>query len=82
MKKLFISHEQAKHICDKRQYGEATFPERVKLSIRIAWCRLTKAYSKKNNELTSTIKQADMSCLNQTEREKLQHQFEKELRKL
>jgi len=80
-KKLFISHEHAKHICDKRQYGEATFTESVALSIRVAWCRLTRAYSKKNNKLTSTIQDAKMNCLKQTERKKLEHQFEKELNK-
>tara|TARA_B110000967_G_scaffold190670_1_gene215588 strand:- start:813 stop:1067 length:255 start_codon:yes stop_codon:yes gene_type:complete len=80
-KKLFISHKQAKHICDKKQYGEATFLESVSLSIRISWCRLTKIYSKKNNKLTHTVQSAEMNCLNQFEREGIQQKFEQELNK-
>ena len=79
---IFISHEHAKHICDKRQSGEAKFSERVKLTIRLAWCKLTRIYSKKNSRLTSSIKEAEMNCLKDAERKKLEDQFEKELRKL
>lgn len=79
---VFISHEHAKHICDKMQYGEAKFSERIKLSIRLAWCKLTRTYSKKNSRLTSSIKEAEMNCLKDAERKKLEDQFEKELRKL
>ena len=78
----FKSHELAKHICDKMQYGEARFSERIKLSIRLAWCKFTRTYSKKNSRLTSSIKEAEMNCLKDAERKKLEDQFEKELRKL
>ncbi len=78
---LFISCEEAQHICDKRQYGEATGWERVKLGIRLSWCRITKAYSSKNNKLTDAINKAEVDCLNNDERSKLKTQFEKELAK-
>ena len=38
---LFISCEEAHHICDKNQYGEATAWERFKLGIRLSWCKIT-----------------------------------------
>ncbi|MDY2587440.1 hypothetical protein [Winogradskyella aquimaris] len=78
---LFISCEEAKHICDKSQYGESTFWERFKLSIRLSWCHVTKSYSSKNNKLTHSIKQAEVDCLKNDERNKLKQQFEKELAK-
>lgn len=78
---LFISCEEAQHICDKRQYGEATGWERVKLGIRLSWCRITKAYSSRNNKLTDAINRAEVDCLNNDERDKLKQEFEKELAK-
>lgn len=78
---LFISCEEAKHICDKTQYGEATGWERVKLSLRLTWCNITRAYSKKNNKLTNTLENANVNCLNKEEQHKIKEQFEKELAK-
>lgn len=78
---LFISCEEAKHICDKTQYGEATAWERVKLGLRLAWCNITRAYSKKNSKLTKAIKNANVRCLNKEEQKKIKQQFEKELSK-
>ncbi|WP_299097626.1 hypothetical protein [uncultured Winogradskyella sp.] len=78
---LFISCEEAKHICDKSQYGEATGWERIKLTIRLTWCRVTKAYSKKNSKLSDVIEHAEVDCLKKDERNKLKKQFEEELAK-
>ena len=79
--KIFISFEQAKHICDKNQYGESTFFERIKLSIRHSWCMLTRKYSKNNNQLTKIIDKSNVNFLMLNEREKLQQQFEEALSK-
>ncbi|WP_299115422.1 hypothetical protein [uncultured Winogradskyella sp.] len=78
---LFISCEEAHHICDKRQYGEATGWERVKLGIRLSWCRITRAYSNRNNKLTEVMQKAEVDCLKNDERDKLKKQFEEELAK-
>lgn len=78
---LFISCEEAKHICDKSQYGEATGWELIKLTIRLTWCRVTKAYSKKNSKLSDVIEHAEVDCLKKDERNKLKKQFEEELAK-
>ena len=78
---LFVSCEEAKHICDKKQYNEATGWERVKLGLRLSWCKFTQSYSKNNNKLTGVIEKSDIDCLSKEERHKLQQQFEKELTK-
>jgi len=78
---LFISCEEAHHICDKRQYGEATTWERIKLGIRLSWCKVTQAYTKRNNKLSAAIKKSEVDCLRDDERQKLQQQFEVELAK-
>ncbi|APY08956.1 hypothetical protein BWZ20_11910 [Winogradskyella sp. J14-2] len=78
---LFISCEEAKHICDKTQYGEATSWERIKLALRLSWCRVTRAYSNKNNKLTDAIEHLEIDCLKNDERHKIKQQFEEELTK-
>lgn len=76
---LFISCDEAKHICDKRQYNEASGWERVKLGLRLMWCNVTQSYSKNNNKLTKAIDKSNVHCLKNDERNRLQQQFEKEL---
>ena len=78
---LFISCDEAKHICDKTQYGEASGWERLKLGLRLSWCKFTKAYSKNNNKLSNVMKKGEVNCLKSNEREKLQKKFEQELTK-
>lgn len=78
---LFISCDEAKHICDKKQYGEASGWERVKLGLRLMWCQFTKSYSKDNNKLTEVLEKTEVNCLKNIERQKLQEQFNKELSK-
>ena len=78
---LFISCEEAHHICDKNQYGEATAWERFKLGIRLSWCKITRAYTKRNNKLTAAIKQSEADCLKPDEKNALQKVFEAELKK-
>lgn len=78
---LFVSCEEAKLICDKTQYNEATEWDRVKLSIRLSWCKFTKAYSKNNSKLTKIIEKAEVNCMKEDERENLDQQFKKELSK-
>lgn len=78
---LFINCDEAKHICDKVQYGEASGWERLKLSLRLCWCGITKSYSNKNNKLTEAMQNAEVECLKINERQKLQKQFDEELAK-
>jgi len=68
---LFISCEEAYHICDKAQYGEANFWERFKLTLRLCWCRITRAYTKKNKSLTKAIHDSQVEALTEIEREEL-----------
>jgi hypothetical protein len=78
---LFISCEEAKHICDKTQYNEATLLERFKLKLRLSWCHLTKSYLEQNSLLTESIHKAGIDCLNLSEKERLQKKFNAELAK-
>ena len=77
---LFISCEEAYHICDKSQYGESTLWEKIKLNIRYIWCRFTRAYIKQNHALTNAMKTSNVQCLQSTEREQLIDKFNQELK--
>jgi len=78
---LFVNCDEAQHICDKAQYGEATDWEKAKLKLRLFYCHVTKTYSRKNTKLTETIESSKVQCLKAEERNKLQSEFEKELSK-
>lgn len=77
---LFISCEEAKHICDKSQYGEATSWEKIKLNLRFLWCQITRSYVKRNKKFTTIVKDANVKCLDTTEKNELKLHFEQELK--
>ncbi len=77
--KLFVSCEEAKHICDKNQYGEATLLELIKLNIRLAYCSVTRAYSKRNTKLTKTIKKSDIHTISPSHKEVMKKRLQKEI---
>ena len=78
---LFITCEEAKHICDKSQYGEANFWELIKLNLRLSWCKITRAYTKRNRKLTKTLKTSNTDCMSNSERDTMQKKFNEELAK-
>ncbi|MBW1296733.1 hypothetical protein [Aquimarina litoralis] len=76
---LFVSCEQAKYICDKNQYGEASFMEIIKLNIRLIYCKVTRAYSKRNTKLTKAMKKSNVQVLESSMKEKMKEQLRKKL---
>ncbi len=79
--KLFVSCEQAKHICDKNQYGEASIIEIVKLNIRLIYCKVTRVYSKRNTKLTKTLKKTDIHTISTSQKDKMKKQLQEKLTK-
>ena len=79
--KLFVSCEEAKHICDKNQYGEASIIEIIKLNIRLVYCKVTRAYTKRNSKLTKTIKKSKVQVMSPKDKEELKDRLKKELSK-
>lgn len=77
---LFISCEEALHICDKAQYGEASWRERLKLNLRLIWCNMTRSYVKRNQKLTKTLEKGHVECLNSSEKNELKLRFDQELK--
>ena len=82
-KGLTITCDEATAICDKNQYGEATFMEKVKLNIHFLRCKFCRLYTKQNMFLTKIYKnQANACkehkhCMSSTDKEALKKEFEK-----
>ena len=78
---FFISCEEANHNCDKKQYREASFFEKIKLVIHLAYCRACRKYSKNNSKLTELVHREDVDCLEEKEKQVLRQAFQEELSK-
>ncbi len=81
-KKINITCDQATTICDKNQYGEATFLEKVKLNIHFLRCRICSLYTKQNITLSRFYKKEALNCkekkhcLSKEEKESLKKNLE------
>lgn len=60
--KIKISCDEATTICDKNQYREASFLDKIKLSFHLLMCKHCKAYSSQNNLMTRILGKHLNSC--------------------
>lgn len=63
---------EAKQICDKNQYHEASLWQKIILSMHVLFCSICKKYLKQNKKLTKTIKKANLQNLTHAEKTNLQ----------
>lgn len=66
-----ISCEQAADICNRSQYKESSFWERLKLRLHLRFCKTCKNYSKKNAKLTTLCDKAGLSSLSKEDKESM-----------
>ena len=83
--KLMISCDEATAICDKNQYGEASFTEKVQLTWHLLMCKLCKTYSNQNVFMTRLFKKYTSPCdgkhkLSEVEKQSLDSVLKKELK--
>ena len=81
MSKIKVSCQEANHFCDKNQYKEANFWEKVKLNIHLIYCRACRKYSSRNNKLTKLIKSDKIEVMENDAKDRLKTTFNKELAK-
>ncbi len=63
---LKITCQEANEICNKSQYGEASFSEKMKLEFHIAFCKICALYTKQNKNLTGIFKRKSLDCKEHT----------------
>lgn len=73
--------EKANYVCDKSQYQEATFLERLKLSLHLIFCKACRKYTNNNQKLTKTIKKAQIDCMQKKEKEILKENLTQVIQK-
>ncbi|AXT62885.1 hypothetical protein D1816_21930 [Aquimarina sp. AD10] len=78
---IFVSCEQAKYICDKNQYGEASALEIIQLNLRLVYCRVTRAYSKRNTKLTQMIEKSNIQAIDVSQKKVMKQKLHEELTK-
>lgn len=80
--KLSIDCEHGKHLCDKNQYNEITFLERITLIFHLLVCPSCKKYTKSNTKLTKKIKEANLKSIPLERKEAMKERIAQELNKL
>ena len=82
-KKLNITCDEATTICDKSQYKEASFFEKMQLNWHIFKCKICSLYVKQNRKMTVlfTMKSTDCKnetrCLSNSDKDSLKKELEK-----
>lgn len=71
-----ISCEKAALICNKAQYNEATFIEKIKLKFHILMCKTCAAFTKKNTEFTTLCEKANLNSLTELEKKKMRQELQ------
>ena len=81
-KKLRITCNEATTICDKSQYKEASFIEKIKLNLHFLTCEICRLYTKQNNKMSRLFKTNSLdckrriNCLSEADKEVLKEQLE------
>lgn len=63
-------------LCNKAEYQEASFREKMKIRIHLFLCTTCKVYNKRNRKLTSLIDKADLKCCTEDEKTVLKQHIE------
>ena len=71
--------KDANHVCDKVQYKESSFWEKIKLSIHLLYCRACRKYTANNAKLSEVINESKIETIHTSEKEKMKEQLKKEM---
>lgn len=77
--KIKVPCHEANHICDKNQYKEATFWEKVKLNVHLIYCSACRSYSLKNGKLTKLVNKKEIQTVSLSEKEILEQRLQEQL---
>jgi len=72
-----ISCEKAAIICNKSQYDEASFMDKLKLRFHLLICKTCSKFTKQNTELTSICEKANLHGLSENEKLKMKQELKK-----
>lgn len=74
-----ISCNEAAIICNKKQYKEATFFEKIKLMMHLIICKTCTKHSKKNTQFTTLCDKASLHSLPEKDKEEMKKDLQEKL---
>ena len=74
-----ISCDEARIICHKTQYDDASFFEVFKLKFHLLICKACSAFSRKNTKLTSLCEEATLRNLSEREKIEMKQRIKEKL---
>ncbi|MBT8262919.1 MAG: hypothetical protein KJO05_08865 [Bacteroidia bacterium] len=77
---LFKCNEAA-HICDKSQYKESSFIERLLMRMHQWMCAVCREHSSENTKLTEIIQKADLKTMPEKDKIELREVIQQEISK-
>ncbi len=77
--KIFVECHEANHFCDKAQYNEASFWEKVRLNIHLIYCRACRKYTARNIKLTKLTKNSKVQTISANDKEAMKERLQREL---
>ncbi len=77
--KFFLNCDKAVNVCDKSQYNEASFIEKLLLKLHILLCKLCRGHVKRNVKLTKAIKSSKIKTLATEEKQQLKNKLRQEI---
>lgn len=78
--KLFLKCNEATHYCDKTQYKEVDFWNKISLNVHLIMCTVCRNYAKKNGKLTHALKSANIKTLCSKDKDRLKTWFSEEIK--
>ena len=74
-----ISCDEARIICHKTQYNDASFFEVLKLKFHLFICKACSAFSSKNTKLTTLCEEATLNNLSESEKHEMKQRIKEKL---
>ncbi len=76
---FFIDCSEAAECCNKSQYKEAKFLDKVKLLLHLSFCKTCRRFSSKNSKLTGLIHKSKIETCPEEKKNQWREEIKKEL---
>lgn len=77
--KMPISCEQASRVCDKAQYKEASFWQKILMKLHHVLCAMCRIQSVRNKKLTKALVEADLKILSPDQKQLIKNRLQLEI---
>lgn len=79
LRSIFVDCAEANRCCDKAQYEEASFGEKIRINVHNFFCKACRKYTEDNNKLSALIKKANLKTCSEKEKKMWKEKIEREV---